>query len=67
MRKEKNPHQRKPADQVKRDEQQKKLWETDEKEFFEHDEEFIDGTYGGGLVKGTRRIETSEVRPDKGM
>lgn len=40
---------------------------SDEKKLLEHDEEFIEGTYVGGLVKGTRRIETSEVRADKGM
>lgn len=39
-----------------------------ESEVPHEDNEFrLSGTLGGGLVKGTRKIESSEVRPDKGM
>lgn len=54
----------KPSEFVNEDEQRDF---PDEKKLLDHDEEFVEGTYIGGLVKGTRRIETSEVRPDKGM
>jgi len=68
MRKVKGNDKRIPSNRVKREEEEKKFWEKDEREFFdEHDDEFIEGTYFGGLVKGTRRVESSEIRPDKGM